>query len=93
MLRFFEDRMEMTCDSAPGDFSWLMELTSSAKAELPFTLLADNRIAAELNGFGYSVSCTAGTIADGKKDDSSSHGFRIFPVNNRIVLDMIQKPR
>lgn len=89
ILLFFEDRMELSCEPK-RDVDWFFDLTVSPDAELPFTDLTGQIIRASLRGFDYHVSCSQGSVIDGRRDSSQSFVWRLKPDKGKIILNMVQ---
>lgn len=82
---FREDQFEVTCKPKEKNLEWVLELTTSPNAELPFQSVDDTTIKAQFRGFDYSIVCKNGTVVWG--GTSSGYVFSLVPEKNKLVID------
>lgn len=82
-----ESRLGVSCRGIGSAVHWWLEFSAVPSAELPFTVIDKKEIAAEFKDFKYRVSCPTGEICS-QTADERSWLYRIYPEQERIVLDM-----
>lgn len=83
VVRFSESRMEI---EGPRDEEWMLELTTAAGVETPFTKIGAKQVAATEKGFDYAFTCEKGRIStDGPTTGSV---FTLHPADGKLVLNL-----
>ena len=63
---------------------WFMDLSAAEKKELPFRNITRSKAECNFEGSDYSVKAARGAF----ESSASGSGFKIFPKNNHIVLNL-----
>lgn len=88
-ILFKEGRFEITSQSAIDNLPWILELSVSSKAELPFSAIHNNGAKASLNGFDYGILCEKGELR--KVDHFGKLCYQFIPIKNKLVVNCINQ--
>ena len=78
-----EREFEMALKSKKS-IGWFLDLTAADKKELPFINISRSKAECNFDGVDYAVKAARGAF----ESSVSGSGFKIFPENNHIVLNL-----
>ncbi|SBW03039.1 hypothetical protein [uncultured Dysgonomonas sp.] len=82
-LTFTEKNIELSASAT--NRPWALEFTVADGMQLPFHIINESGIKAEIENFEYELGCAVGKIIVPKEKDLFV--FRILPQNNQITID------
>lgn len=88
-ILFKEGRFEITSQPVADNNPWILELSVSLHAELPFCSIGNRQIRASLNGFDYGIKCEKGEMK--KIDHSGKLCYQLIPSKDQLVVNCMNQ--